>query len=72
MDELQCAEKQELVHQYSAAANEYSRILQVLNKRLGVLPGPQYRAIRAASEEARSRTEEARRKLDNHIAQHGC
>jgi hypothetical protein len=70
--EGECSEKARLRNEYQVAAADYSRAVQVLSKRSGVLLQPEYIRIRDFSEEARLRSEAARAAMDRHISGHGC
>jgi hypothetical protein len=67
-----CAEKDLLLREYDAAASDFSRAVQVLRTRLGVLSKGEYEKLREFSEQSRLRSEKARLALEAHIADHGC
>ena len=67
-----CLEKARLLDAFMAATSEYSRVINVLSRRMGVLLKSQYAAIRAFSETARLRSEAARLNFERHVAEHGC
>jgi hypothetical protein len=67
-----CEERDRLLRAYSFASSDYGRAQEVLNRRTGVLPGEEYKAIRAFAEKTKQLVEEARTALERHIAEHGC
>ena len=67
-----CEEKDRLLREYTTATADYSRAVQVLQRRLGVLSKSEYERLREFSETARIRSESARQLLDRHVTQHGC
>jgi hypothetical protein len=58
--------------EYRAAAEEYSRTVNMLRSHAGVLSKTEYDNILDFIEKARERTEAARVALDRHISEHGC
>jgi len=61
-----------LLRVYQITLADYSRAVQVLSARLGVMSKDQYTAIREYSEKARSLSEAARAAMYAHVAEHGC
>ncbi len=70
--EESCEEKERLLREYTTATADYSRSVQVLQRRLGVLSRTEYERLREFSETARKKSESARLTLDGHVTQHGC
>jgi hypothetical protein len=70
--EIECEEKARLTRLYIVASADYTRAVQVLNLRAGVMLKPEYDQLRAFVETARRTAEEARSALDGHTAAHGC
>ena len=70
--EIECSEKCRLADESRIAAADYSRTVQVLTERSGVMSIEEYTRIREFSEQARGKSEAARAALNRHIAEHGC
>ena len=68
----ECAEKARLLREYQIAVADFSRAVQLLLERSGVMRKTEYLQIRDYSEKARLLSETARRELDLHTADHGC
>ena len=69
---LPCPEKARLLEAYTAATSDYSRTLDTLRLRIGVLSKGEYTALRRSVERARTASEHARSVLESHIKEHGC
>ena len=67
-----CEFKERLFREYTTATADYSRAVQVLQRRLGVLSKLEYERLREFSETARTKSESARLLLDRHVSEHGC
>ena len=67
-----CEEKERLLRAYSFAASDYSRAVQVLQRRLGTLSKEEYQKLRAFAERTRELTEQTRLALERHSAGHSC
>jgi len=70
--EESCEVKDRLLREYTTATADYSRAVQVLQRRLGVLSKTEYERLREFSETARTKSESARLALDAHVRNHGC
>jgi hypothetical protein len=70
--EIPCKEKDRLMRLYIVAASDYSRAVQLLQRRAGVMEKADYDELRGFAEEARKTADEARAALDRHTAEHGC
>ena len=70
--ETTCEEKVRLMDEYASATAEFSRTLNILNGKMGVLSKAEYDRIREFVDVARRRSEAARLELVRHIAEHGC
>ena len=70
--EKTCEEKVRLMDEYASATAEFSRTLNILNAKTGVLSKTEYDSIREFVDVARKRSEAARVALVGHIAKHGC
>jgi hypothetical protein len=70
--EISCNEKARLMRQYNVAASDYSRAVQLLQRRAGVMKKADYDELRGFAEKARKTAEEARAALDRHTTEHGC
>ena len=70
--ESSCSSKTELLYAYHSALAEYSRTVTFLYDRIGTLAKRDYDEINAFCDGARARSEQARRDLDRHMAEHGC
>jgi hypothetical protein len=68
----QCDKKLRLAHLYNTYAAQYSRSVQILHKRVGVVSKAGYDELVRSTEEARAICEKARRLLEGHVAEHGC
>ena len=67
-----CSEKSHFLRDYQIALADYSRAVQVLSVRSGVMSKDQYSAIRDFAEKARARSEAVRSGLYRHLQLHGC
>ena len=67
-----CEEKARLLRVYSFATSDYSRAVQVLQRRLGTISKEEYQKLRAFTETTRELTEQTRLALEQHCAEHGC
>jgi hypothetical protein len=67
-----CADKERLQNAYAAAAIDYSRAVQVLERYVGTLAKKEYNELRSYSEKMRQVSEAARRQLEQHLAEHDC
>jgi hypothetical protein len=69
---MECAEKVRLVGEHHVAALAYSRAAMALNRMRAISTAPEGCQLRAAVDEARSKSFEARGYLERHQAAHGC
>jgi len=67
-----CEEKSRLLREYNSATTDFSRAVQVLNTRLGVLSKDEYDKLKQFSDESRLRSEQARLALERHVSTHKC
>jgi multidrug resistance efflux pump len=67
-----CEEKDRLTRAYSSAASDYSRAVELLQKRSGVMSKQDYENIYNFVERARKQVEHARAALEKHTAEHSC
>lgn len=67
-----CEEKERLLRIYSFASSDYSRAVQVLQRRLGTISKEEYQKLREFTEKTRELTEQSRLALEQHCAAHGC
>jgi hypothetical protein len=67
-----CAEKTRLLAVYTTATSDYSRALDTLRQRMGVLGKGEYDRWRWSVERARTASEQARSALERHVKEHGC
>jgi len=67
-----CEERERLQRAYNAFRSDHQRAMDVLRERIGVMPERTYLTIRDGAAEARRRSEEARIKLEAHLAAHHC
>ena len=67
-----CQAKADLVAKYRTAVNEFNRTVNFLNDRIGKLAKNDYEQIRAWTEKARRKVDQARLNLEQHIAEHHC
>jgi hypothetical protein len=67
-----CEEKDRLLREYNFATADFSRAVQVLHSRIGVLTKEEYQRVQRFSEESRLRSEKARLELERHTSEHGC
>jgi hypothetical protein len=70
--EEDCSERSILLREYQSAVADYSRAVQMLATRSGVMSKADYTCIREYIEEARIRAEAARGAIDRHTGEHGC
>ena len=61
-----------LLRTYQTVTAEYSRSLEVINKRLGHLTKAEYHELRRSAETARLQSEMARLAMEQHLQEHGC
>lgn len=67
-----CEEKERLLRIYSFAISDYSRAVQVLQRRLGTISKEEYQKLRTFTEKTRELAEQTRLALERHCAEHGC
>jgi hypothetical protein len=67
-----CEEKCRLLREYDSATADFSRAVQVLHSRLGVLSREEYAKLKHFSEHSRLRSEQARLALERHVSEHKC
>ena len=67
-----CGVKARLTRVFVVASSDYTRAVQVLNLRAGVMKKPEYDELRGFAESTRRTAEEARTALRRHTAEHGC
>ena len=67
-----CAEKDQLLLVYRLAADQYAAAVAELSRRIGTSSLDDYRILHEAAEAARIRSNEARERLEQHIAVHHC
>ena len=67
-----CEEKRRLVAEYEAATQAYFRSMNDLRAKMGTSPKHEYDQLFRATEEAHSRSEEARTVLLKHVREHKC
>jgi hypothetical protein len=67
-----CEQKERLVKEFAAAADEYSAAVARLQARTAISPKAEYERLRMAVEVARLGSEEARLALERHTASHDC
>jgi hypothetical protein len=67
-----CAERGDLLDRMTDAAKQYAAAANELAKRMGVLPGPEYRRARDEVENLRLEAERARERYRKHRSEHGC
>jgi hypothetical protein len=70
--QAECEEKVRLTRIHVLTNADYTRALQVLKLRAGVMRKADYDNLRGFAEAARRTAEEARAALDLHTAEHGC
>ena len=68
--EKECEEKVRLMDEYAAATAEFSRTVNVINRKMGLLPRFDYYCIRNFIEAARRRSDAARLALEEHVREH--
>jgi hypothetical protein len=69
---MSCEEKARLVEDHSLKALAYARAARTLNKKRGTTPDPEYARLKLAVSESKAESKEARRLVQQHIAEHGC
>lgn len=69
---IACEEKARLMRQYIAATSDYSRAVQELKSRTGVMKKAEYNKLYRYVENAREAALAVRAALDQHTAEHGC
>ena len=67
-----CSEKLRLGHEYDAYTAQYSRTVKALRQQMGIISKLKYEELVRTAEAARIISENARLKLETHIAEHGC
>ena len=67
-----CPTKMALMAEWHTAAENYSKSVADLSRKIGILPQPDYEEMRRKAEQARERSVAAQRALDAHIQDHGC
>ena len=67
-----CEDKERLLRAYTFAASDYSRAVQVLQRRLGTISREEYQKLRTFAETTRELAEQTRLALERHCAEHGC
>jgi hypothetical protein len=67
-----CDAKARLTRVFVVASSDYTRALQVLNLRAGVMKKLEYDKLRGYSESVGRTAEETRTALHRHTAEHGC
>jgi len=69
---VSCTEKYRLWRAYSFAIADFSRAVQVLNRYTGTMDREEYERLRNFANQAEWTSEQARRELERHAAEHGC
>ena len=72
MARMECAEKIRLVEEHHVAALAYSMAAMALNRMRAISTAPASWQLRAAVDEARSKSFEARGSLERHRFARGC
>jgi hypothetical protein len=67
-----CAERTDLSDRMADAAKQYAEAADKLARRIGILPGPEYRRARDEVERLRVEAERARERYRSHREIHGC
>ena len=67
-----CDERGRLLKNWSTAVNAYSVAVQDLSRTMGRLSYRQYQTLKAATEDARRISEDARVALETHRREHAC
>jgi hypothetical protein len=69
---MECQQKDRLMREYRLATDAYSRSVQQLHEKMGVSAKVEYERLAVEAEQSRTRSEEARREMELHVAHHGC
>ena len=69
---MSCEEKARLVEDHSLKALAYARAARALNRKRETTPAPEYARLKAAVQESKAESKEARRLVQQHITEHGC
>jgi len=67
-----CEEKSRLTAEYQAATESFSKSVNELRQKTGTSSAGEYERLQRVSEEWRSRSEQARLALEQHLAAHRC
>jgi hypothetical protein len=68
----ECSDKQHFMRAYQKATVGFSSAVMLLNQKIRTTPKDEYERLARAVDEARPRSEQARRALEQHIAVHHC
>jgi hypothetical protein len=69
---MECEEKARLLRAHHRAASANSHAVKDLNTKMRNISVAEYKILRAAADEARIKSTEARTALKRHQAKHGC
>lgn len=67
-----CPEHSALLSMYQQAALNYSDAITTLNRNVGICPKDRYDTFYRLASETNTQAYQARTRLDEHIAKHGC
>ena len=68
---MSCEEKFRLVEDYSLKALAYARAARMLSKNRGTTPALEFALLKTVAEKSKAESKEARRLVQQHIAEHG-
>jgi hypothetical protein len=69
---MTCTEKRRLAQEYEAATAKFAEAVRQLQQQIGTSPRSEYERLQRVSDEARVKSEQARRALEQHVAFHDC
>lgn len=69
---MSCAMKVQLSSEYEAATAEFSKVAAELRRNIGTSTKENYEQLGHRANEARMKSEQARRTLEQHMAEHHC
>jgi hypothetical protein len=72
MGGVRCSERIRLLSEYHDAAKRYSAAVAEMKQRIGITSRDDYWKLLEAAEKARLLSNEARARLERHLASHNC
>jgi hypothetical protein len=69
---MSCPEKEKLASEYQTATTKFAEAVRQLQLKIGTATRAEYERLQRISDEARLKSEQARRAFEQHIAGHAC